>query len=175
MQPISPQRRRDIIDALRKGTVPRAGLALFAVGLERFELPCPVDDASAHRCPIVVLTFFHRVFAVTVADAVFGQMTVAIGIWNFAALSCVAWVPHQHEVRRIHSSQHIRGFGRCSGVASVFVLEEQSNAILPCLLSSAPQHFIHRISIRCRIIKPPEIETSHELRTQRFCQCNTAL
>lgn len=37
MSQISPQRRRDIIDALRKGTVPRAGLGVFAVGLERFE------------------------------------------------------------------------------------------------------------------------------------------
>ena len=37
MSQISPQRRRDIIDALRKGTVPRAGLGIFAVGLERFE------------------------------------------------------------------------------------------------------------------------------------------
>lgn len=32
----SPQRRSEIIDALRRGTVPRAGLDAFAVGLERF-------------------------------------------------------------------------------------------------------------------------------------------
>ena len=37
MVPISPQRRRDIIDALRRGTVPRAGLGLLAVGLDRFD------------------------------------------------------------------------------------------------------------------------------------------
>ena len=30
-------KRREIIDALRLGTVPRRGLELFAVGLERFE------------------------------------------------------------------------------------------------------------------------------------------
>lgn len=34
---VSPQRRRDIIDALRAGTVPRRGLDLLAVGMERFE------------------------------------------------------------------------------------------------------------------------------------------
>jgi hypothetical protein len=34
---VSPQRRRDIVDALRRGTVPNAGLAWLAVGLERFE------------------------------------------------------------------------------------------------------------------------------------------
>src|ERR1700761_6655845 len=34
---ISPARRAEVIDALRRGTVPQAGLDLFAVGLERFE------------------------------------------------------------------------------------------------------------------------------------------
>ncbi len=34
---ISPQRRLDIIDALRRGTVPRAGLDTFAVGVERWQ------------------------------------------------------------------------------------------------------------------------------------------
>jgi len=34
---ISPQRRNEIIDALRRGTVPQRSLDAFAVGLERFE------------------------------------------------------------------------------------------------------------------------------------------
>lgn len=34
---ISPQRRREIIDSLRRGTVPQNGLDMLAVGLERFE------------------------------------------------------------------------------------------------------------------------------------------
>ena len=34
---ISPQRRQEIIDALRRGTVPRMGLDAFAVNLARFE------------------------------------------------------------------------------------------------------------------------------------------
>ncbi len=33
----SPQRQREIIDALRRGTVPQKGLDTFAVGLDRFE------------------------------------------------------------------------------------------------------------------------------------------
>src|SRR3954464_13912456 len=37
MEPISAQRRREIIDALRRGTVPQTGLDVFAVGLGRFE------------------------------------------------------------------------------------------------------------------------------------------
>ena len=35
--PVSAARRREVIDALRRGTVPRAGLDLFAAGLDRFE------------------------------------------------------------------------------------------------------------------------------------------
>jgi len=34
---LSPQRRLDIIDALRRGTVPTSGLGALAVGLEKFE------------------------------------------------------------------------------------------------------------------------------------------
>src|SRR3954451_3950220 len=34
---ISPQKRDQIVDALRRGTVPRSSLDAFAVGLERFE------------------------------------------------------------------------------------------------------------------------------------------
>src|SRR3954471_6543164 len=37
MQNVSAQRRREIIDALRRGTVPQRGLDVFAVGLGRFE------------------------------------------------------------------------------------------------------------------------------------------
>ncbi len=36
-EPVSPQRREEIIDSLRRGTVPRMGLDAFAVGLAGFE------------------------------------------------------------------------------------------------------------------------------------------
>ncbi|MBM0236145.1 BREX system ATP-binding protein BrxD [Micromonospora sp. ATA32] len=36
MSSVSPARRREVIDALRRGAVPSAGLDLFAVGLDRF-------------------------------------------------------------------------------------------------------------------------------------------
>ncbi|MFH9612793.1 BREX system ATP-binding protein BrxD [Streptomyces pratensis] len=39
---VSATRRKDVIDALRRGTVPQAGLGLFAVGLQRFE--ASLDD-----------------------------------------------------------------------------------------------------------------------------------
>jgi hypothetical protein len=43
---VSPARRREVIDALRRGTVPQAGLDLFAVGLDRFESAVDEDLAA---------------------------------------------------------------------------------------------------------------------------------
>lgn len=43
---ISSRRRRDIIDALRRGTVPQNGLDVMAVGLRRFEQA--IDDELSH-------------------------------------------------------------------------------------------------------------------------------
>jgi P-loop Domain of unknown function (DUF2791) len=41
-----PQRRAEILDALRRGTVPREGLATFAVGMEQFEAAIDADLAA---------------------------------------------------------------------------------------------------------------------------------
>jgi len=43
---ISPQRRREIIDALRRGTVPQRGLAAFAVGTDRYTAAFDDDLAT---------------------------------------------------------------------------------------------------------------------------------
>jgi hypothetical protein len=43
----SPRRRREVIDALRRGTVPVSGLDLLAVGLERFVPAMDTDLATA--------------------------------------------------------------------------------------------------------------------------------
>lgn len=48
---VSPARRAEVIDALRRGTVPQAGLDLFAVGMERFEraIDSELDGVAAGR------------------------------------------------------------------------------------------------------------------------------
>ncbi|MDH6465077.1 hypothetical protein M2302_005278 [Micromonospora sp. A200] len=43
MTAVSPARRREVIDALRRGAVPSAGLDLFAVGLDRFTVAVGED------------------------------------------------------------------------------------------------------------------------------------
>ena len=44
---VSAQRREEIIDSLRRGTVPHSGLDAFAVGLERFEPAIEQELAAA--------------------------------------------------------------------------------------------------------------------------------
>src|SRR3954447_16238151 len=46
---VSPARRREVVDALRRGTVPPSGLDLFAVGLDRFCGALDDDLATAAR------------------------------------------------------------------------------------------------------------------------------
>ncbi|MFE0590676.1 BREX system ATP-binding protein BrxD [Micromonospora echinospora] len=46
MNSVSPARRREVLDALRRGAVPSAGLDLFAVGLHRFETAVGEDLAT---------------------------------------------------------------------------------------------------------------------------------
>jgi hypothetical protein len=52
---ISQRRRREVIDALRRGTVPRNGLDVLAVGLDRFipavdaELATVIDGGSVFK------------------------------------------------------------------------------------------------------------------------------
>lgn len=46
---ISPQRRKEIIDSLRRGTVPQRSLDAFAVGLDRFEKALDEELAGVER------------------------------------------------------------------------------------------------------------------------------
>lgn len=46
---VSAVRRREVIDALRRGTVPQSGLDLFAVGLDRFEAALDDDLTTVTR------------------------------------------------------------------------------------------------------------------------------
>ncbi|ORT59284.1 BREX system ATP-binding protein BrxD [Streptomyces sp. CB03238] len=46
---VSAVRRREVIDALRRGTVPQSGLDLFAVGLDRFQAALDDDLATVTR------------------------------------------------------------------------------------------------------------------------------
>lgn len=49
MAAVSAARRRQVIDSLRRGTVPEAGLDLFAVGLDRFTASLDEELASVAR------------------------------------------------------------------------------------------------------------------------------
>ena len=70
MQVTSPQRRQEIVDALRRGSVPQRGLDAFAVGLDRFEqaLDAELTTVAGHAAQFKAVrgeygsgkTFFSR-------------------------------------------------------------------------------------------------------------------
>ena len=47
--PVSARRRREVLDALRRGTVPHNGLDLLAVGLSRFESALDAELDTVER------------------------------------------------------------------------------------------------------------------------------
>ena len=56
---LSPQRRADVLDALRRGTVPQRGLDLLAVGLERFDVALEGELANVKRGGTGFLSLIH--------------------------------------------------------------------------------------------------------------------
>src|SRR5882672_5378051 len=85
---ISPQKRQEILDALRRGTVPNNNLDAFAVGLERFEatLEDELQNVSAGGSVFKAVrgeygcgkTFFARWFADRARKAGFATAEVQI-------------------------------------------------------------------------------------------------
>src|SRR4029079_17540481 len=69
------------------------GMAI-PVGLQRAELPRPVDDTGPHRLPDpLAVGVFHRVLAVHVTDASLRDLLVAAGKRRLVAELRVSWVP----------------------------------------------------------------------------------
>src|SRR5258708_39444175 len=82
---------------------------VIAVALERLKLSCPLDEASAHRRPVVTLALLDGILAMAVTNAVLGQKIVTVRIWNFSAGRSVAGVPVQHKRGRLHCGQAFGG------------------------------------------------------------------
>ena len=55
MVEVSARRRRDIIDALRRGTVPQHGLDVMAVGLTRFEAAIDADGPLLEKLAVELM------------------------------------------------------------------------------------------------------------------------
>jgi hypothetical protein len=82
---ISPQRRREIIDALRRGTVPQRGLDALAVGTERFA------DAIADELDVV-------------ASGAGGFKAIR-GEWGSGKTFTVRWVAEQARLREFATAE----------------------------------------------------------------------
>src|SRR5215472_16050321 len=97
---------------------------MIAVTLERGELSGPVDDAFAHRRPLEAVVGLRHIFYMTMANAIFGQLIVSVGIRNFALLGGVTRIPIQHEVPRTHAGKRLNCFRSSGGVAGEFVFQD---------------------------------------------------
>src|SRR5256885_237897 len=135
----------------------------ISILLESTELPRPVDEPAAHRCPVVLLAFFHDIFAVAVPDAVFRQKLVPVGIWDFATRGSVTWIPIQHECRGLHRGENPCRLGSGRGVAGRLVFQNKNQSTLATLLSRFPQFVIHRRPIGALVFQAPEIEAAHAI------------
>ena len=83
------------------GTAPvsfEADRVSISVMLERGELPGPIDGALAHGGPFVIFISSDNIFHVAMADSIFWQKMVAVGIRDFAALARITRIPVEHEL-----------------------------------------------------------------------------
>src|SRR5712692_942106 len=100
--------------------------AAIAGLLERPVLSKVIDDPAAHLHPLVLpVRTSDDVFAVHVADAIFRQARVTVGIGYFTATGSVAGVPVQFEIGRTNGRKRARRFGAGSRVAGSFILDQQ--------------------------------------------------
>ncbi len=95
---------------------------VVAVPLEGAELTHPIDDAPTNGSPLKLTTrLTHRIFAVAVADAVFGQKMIVVGIRRVA--------------------------GECGGIAGVQLsMKFGSGTPLSVSAASLPLPVLHAIS-----------------------------
>src|ERR1700693_2996669 len=136
----------------------------ITVTLERLELSHPVDDPGSHRRPVVILVaFFHSVFAMTVADPALRQKIVAIRKRFFAASCSVSRIPVQHEKGRLDRIQNLGGLSSSGGIQAGIILQQQGDAFLTRFVGRLQELLIDRSAIWLLVIQSPEIEAAHAI------------
>ena len=72
---------------------------MIAVALQRRKLASPINDAASHGGPVIALAvgFLLGVLAMAMANAIFRQEIIAIGIWGFTAFGGVPGIPIEHQ------------------------------------------------------------------------------
>ena len=132
----------------------------------------PIDDSCADRFPIVLaIRLAGDVLAVAVADAVFGQRIVSVGIGDIAGEgACVAGVPVDHEVLVRDRGQHCCAFFAGAGVAGHLVFEQQDDVALGAGFRGFLELGVDRRAVGFLVFEPPEIETADAVGLEGFGQ-----
>src|SRR6266700_5563104 len=100
--------------------------AAITILFERLVLSDAVDHPTAHLQPFVLpVRTSDDVFAVHVADAIFREMRITVGVGYFTATGCIAGIPVQFEVGRTNDRERARCFGSGSCIAGSFILDQQ--------------------------------------------------
>src|SRR6266480_1297753 len=98
----------------------QANREVITVTLKRAKLSFPINEAFPHWRPFL-FALPCDIFAMAVADAVLRQQIVTVRIWLLTIRGSIAWVPVQHEVRRLHCFQHLGSVRTCRGVQATVV------------------------------------------------------
>src|SRR5258708_21147415 len=96
----------------------------IAIFLESAILSHVIDNPAAHLHPFVLVTCaMHDIFAVHVANAVFRQMRVTIGVSDLAAAGGIAGIPIQFEVWRANGVERALALSARGRIAAGLVLQ----------------------------------------------------
>ena len=152
----------------------QANRVAISIPFEGGKLSCPVDDALAYGCPVVVFSLLDYIFAVAVPDSIFGQQVVCVGIRYFPATGGVARIPIKHKETRSHTSQNSGRFRSGCGVAGRFVLQKQDDATLAGFFRNLLQSVVHCVPVGTLVFQSPEIETAHTIGTKTLGQRDAA-
>ena len=145
--------------------------------LERAQLAHPIHHSIAHRSPLVLpIRLAFHILAVAMADAVLRQQIVSIGIRRVIRKSgCVAGVPVEHEMGRLHRIQNLGSFGPGGGIETGIIFQKQDNAFLARFGGGIQQLLVNGCAIRSLILQSPKIETAYAIGLECLGQFNAAL
>ena len=147
-----------------------------AVVMQGLKLADPIHDAAADWSPgVFLIGLANYIFAVAVADAIFREQCVAVGIGRAAESRGVAGIPVEHEIFVGDGIQHGGGFLAGGGVAGHFVFEQQDQIFLGATLRGLLELGVDGGAVGSGIVEAPEIEAADALGFESLGEGDAAL
>src|SRR5215471_11864113 len=147
----------------------------ISVTFQRLKLSHPINGPGADSGPLVAVSDLSNIFAMAMADSLFGEEAITVWIRCFPCHGRVTRIPIEHEGARRHCRECSRGL--CGGccVAGKFIFKYKSDAALASFFSGLVQGLVHRLAVWRRVVESPEIKTAHQARSENPCQRDAAL